>query len=104
MPVTHGVTGSSPVRTAKALPQLIRVAGELLFFGGGVERKSESFPESCSCCRWISTTKGSPLARFACKGADLIEFCEEVMIKHTHAPAYSLCSYLYGMMIYSEAG
>ena len=28
MPVTHGVTGSSPVRTAKALPLLIGVAGD----------------------------------------------------------------------------
>ena len=43
MPVTHGVTGSSPVRTAKALPQLIRVAGELLFLGGGVERTIRIF-------------------------------------------------------------
>jgi len=26
------------------------------------------------------------------------------MIKHPHAPAYSQGPYLYGMMIYSEAG
>ena len=30
MPVTHGVTGSSPVRTARNLPLLIGVAGDFL--------------------------------------------------------------------------
>ena len=79
-------------------------SGRFLFLGGGVERTVRVSQESCSCCRWIGATKGSPLARFACKGADLIEFCEEGMIKPSHAPAYSLCPYLYGMMIYSEAG
>ena len=75
-----------------------------MFLGGGVERTVRVSQESCSCCRWLGVTKGSPLARFACKGADLIAFCEEVMIKHPHAPAYSQGPYLYGMMIYSEAG
>ena len=32
MPVTHGVTGSSPVRTARNLPLLIGVAGVFVFF------------------------------------------------------------------------
>lgn len=86
------------------LPLLIGVAGDFCFWAEELSGQSESFPESCSCCSWIGATKGSPLARFACKGADLIAFCEEVMIKHPHAPAYSQGPYLYGMMIYSEAG
>ena len=98
----------SRVRVPYAPQKLSRNSFELresfCFWAEELSGQSESFPESCSCCSWIGTTKGSPLARFACKGADLIEFCEEVMIKHTHAPAYSLCPYLYGMMIYSEAG
>ena len=79
-------------------------SGSFLFLGGGVERTVRVSQESCCCCRWLGATKGSPLARFACKGADLIAFCEEVMIKHFHTPAYSQGPYLYGMMIYSEAG
>ena len=79
-------------------------SGRFLFLGGGIERTVRVSLESCSCYRWLGATKGSPLARFACKGADLIAFCEEVMIKHSHASAYSQCPYLYGVMIYSEAG
>ena len=79
-------------------------SGRFLFLGGGVEWTVRVSLESCSCCSWIGATKGSPLARFVCKRADLIAFCEEVMIKHPHAPAYSQGPYLYGMMIYSEAG
>lgn len=51
-----------------------------------------------------ASQKEAPLHGLRVRGLDLIAFCDEVMIKHPHAPVYSQGPYLYGMMIYSEAG
>ena len=48
--------------------------------------------------------KEAPLHGLRVRGLIYIAFCEEVMIKHPHAPVYPQCPYLYGMMIYSEVG